>query len=336
MDDESLAQVNERLENPVDFADAPSAYLGLFVVGRLSQEMGVTVRLASADPTGEGHRRGTIAFIDLPNALLSQDVASTLQTDEKASEAVARRTDQVDATQAETSTGAAVFAEDAPGQPAPASDAPTAPAEAPVPVAESAPETTSAGFPKRSKGTSEAAPTPAAEAPAPAPAAQAAPTPAAEAAPATTTAGFPKRSKGATEVKTTPDKFVSSTPAIAGQVPAEANAKPQLKRDPNTSAVALVNAAKAEAKAKAAAEAAAGGAAAAGIAAAAPAPAPEPTVAPAPEAAPAPTGPTTSAGFPKRGGSTTSSSIPQPTVDRQMEPAPTLSLIHISEPTRPY
>ena len=393
MDDESLAQVNERLENPVDFADAPSAYLGLFVVGRLSQEMGVTVRLASADPTGEGHRRGTIAFIDLPNALLSQDVASTLQTDEKASEAVARRTDQVDATQAETSTGAAVFAEDAPGQPAPASDAPTAPAEAPVPVAESAPETTSAGFPKRSKGTSEAAPTPAAEAPAPAPAAQAAPTPAAEAAPATTTAGFPKRSKGATEVKTTPDKFVSdtpavaeaapaaqaapapaaeapapaaeaapatttagfpkrskgatevkttpdkfvsSTPAIAGQVPAEANAKPQLKRDPNTSAVALVNAAKAEAKAKAAAETAAGGAAAAGIAAAAPAPAPEPTVAPAPEAAPAPTGPTTSAGFPKRGGSTTSSSIPQPTVDRQMEPAPTRDADHVKNSLMAY
>ncbi len=335
MDEQSLAQVNDRLQNPVDFADAPSAYLGLFVVGRLAQEMGVTVRLAGADPTGEGHRRGTIAFIDLPNALLSSDIASEVQTDEKASGAVVRRTDELDAAQeqAET-TGAAVFAEgDAAAanadaeEPAPAVVAEADDAEvdeatdAPAPV-------TSAGFPKRAKGSTSvkttpdkfvsdtppvADPTPTPEA---SPAATEAPTP-------VTSAGFPKRARGATSIKTTPDKFVSDTPAAAGEVPAE---KAPIKRDPKKSSVALVNAAKAEAKKKAAEEAAAGSTPQ-------PEPAHQPEPAPQPHAtvppaaatapAPAPTGETTAAGFPKRGEKRSASSIPEPAVDRTAAPTRT-------------
>ena len=98
MDTQALNQVNDRLQNPVDFADAPSAYLGLFVVGRLAQDMGITVRLASADPTGEGKRRGTIAFIDLPVSLLSQESAAPLKLEQE-QDGVAHRTEALDAAQ---------------------------------------------------------------------------------------------------------------------------------------------------------------------------------------------------------------------------------------------
>ncbi len=341
MDDESLAQVNERLENPVDFADAPSAYLGLFVVGRLSQEMGVTVRLSSADPTGEGLRRGTIAFIDLPNALLSQDVASVVQTDEKASEAVARRTDEFDAAQSESSTGATVFAAPGTAAPAPETTLPETvePAVvAPAPVAEAAqveaPETTSAGFPKRAKGSTTVKTIPdtfVSATPVDAtPAAEAAPVAEAQTAglaPATdeavTPAGFPKRAKGATSVKTEPDKFVSDTPAIAGDVDAERGptAKAPRKRDPNISAVALVNKAKQQARATAAAETAA-------VAAA--------EITPDSTAPAAPTGATTAAGFPKRGESTTTSSIPKPTEDRTAAPVRTRDADHVKNSLMSY
>ncbi|MFT7475207.1 MAG: signal transduction histidine kinase [Verrucomicrobiales bacterium] len=175
MDPAALSQVNDRLRNPVDFADAPSAYLGLFVVGRLAQELGITVRLASADQTGEGRRRGTIAFIDLPVSLLSSDAATPIEINERTSEGVARRAEQADA------TAAAIAAQ-----------APTPERiEAPIPQRAHAlsAETTSAGFPKRSRGTTD----PIAETPAPHEAPVAADV--APAAPPTeiTSAGFPKR-----------------------------------------------------------------------------------------------------------------------------------------------
>ena len=348
MDDDSLAEINERLANPVDFADAPSAYLGLFVVSRLAQEMGVTVRLSNADPTGEGHRRGTIAFIDLPNALLSAD-AATEQSDQKSSEAVSRRTDAVDAAPG-TGVGIEETAKTIEAAP---------PVSAPEPVLAEAPPasepvgTTSAGFPKRSKGATNVktepdkfvSDTPANAEETPAPAAEAPATPVAE---ATTSAGFPKRSKGATSIQSVPDKFVSDTPVNAeGQKPIE--------RDAKTSAIALVNAAKAKAKRVAAEEAAAttagtavAGAAVAGAAVAGAAVVPDAAVvtnaavvadaavvanaavvAPAaavPDAAVVANAavvadvPTTAAGFPKRGESKSNSSIPAPIATREAAP----------------
>lgn len=214
MDEASLAQVNERLENPVDFADAPSAYLGLFVVGRLAGDMGVSVRLANADANGDGERRGTIAFIDLPNELLTHDVAAAVPLDEKASEAVARRTTAVDEAQDEVGAGADVFAEPSPKsndvdapQPVTAEEAPAAQV---VPEPEAAPVAkTEAGFAKRSKGATSIKTEPdklVSNTPATA-------EPATEAEEAQTEAGFAKRKKGATSIKTEPDKFVSSKPA---------------------------------------------------------------------------------------------------------------------------
>ncbi len=307
MDQASLQQVNERLENPVDFADAPSAYLGLFVVGRLAQEMGVSVRLANADANGDGERRGTIAFIDLPNELLSQDIASAVPLDEKASEAVARRTDEVDAGQAGGVTASQVFEQpaevEAAEQPVTAEPAiaetPAAPVTDETATVEEA--TTDAGFPKRAKGATSIKTEPdkfISDKPAVAGEAAteaAAPAAKADAQEATTDAGFPKRAKGATSIKTEPDKFISDKPAVAGDQPAA-------KRDPKMSAVALVNQAKAEARAAAAAE--------------------TDDADPATEAAPAhganeaaPAVETTEAGFPKRGENKSSSPLPAPTAD---------------------
>jgi len=160
MDPQALAQVNDRLKNPVDFADAPSAYLGLFVVGALAREMGVTVRLASADPTGEGRRRGTIAFVDLPISLLSQQEATPIELENR-QDGVAHRAEGLDA------------AQQSPTAPNAPEDPTTAPAPMPAPVAETprtelstptpapvATETTSAGFPKRSRGTTSVPLTP--------------------------------------------------------------------------------------------------------------------------------------------------------------------------------
>ena len=201
MDAQALAQVNARLENPVDFADAPSAYLGLFVVGRLAQEMGVTVRLASADPTGSGDRNGTIAFVDLPASLLTEQAAAPLDLDSKDSTAVP----------APGETGSAQAAAAAPA--AVEGAQPHTPLPAPAVRAKDASDTTSAGFPKRSRGGSGGVPTepqkmtpskpavmePASTEPAPAPVAET-PLPSAPTGDAsdseTTSAGFPKRSRG--------------------------------------------------------------------------------------------------------------------------------------------
>ena len=142
MDGTALAQLNDRLENPVDFADAPSAYLGLFVVGRLSQELGITVRLASADPTGEGRRRGTIAFIDLPVSLLSTDAPTHIEIIERSAEASARR--EHNAETSPESEGSMVL------QP----EATTADTSETVPTPEVV--VTAAGFPKRRRGASTA------------------------------------------------------------------------------------------------------------------------------------------------------------------------------------
>lgn len=166
MDPPALDQVNERLKNPVDFADAPSAYLGLFVVGRLSQELGITVRLASADPTGEGRRRGTIAFIDLPVSLLSSDAATPIEIDERTAEGVAKRVQA-------SSLVTAPVPEEASGESAvPETAVPeTAAPETVVPMQTNAVEaatdetvpTTAAGFPKRRRSRGAEAALPSAE-----------------------------------------------------------------------------------------------------------------------------------------------------------------------------
>ena len=196
MDDRAMAEANGRLKNPVDFADAPSAYLGLFVVGRLSQDLGITVRLTSADPTGEGKRRGTIAFVDLPVRLLSSEQANPIEVTARTSEAVAAAPTPV--------ADGEVF--EAPTL------SPATAAAAPIPAtAAGAAEpagTTSAGFPQRRGRKGGAAPETPESAPRPEPAAAAAtPTapaaapvaeapaavPTAPAAAAVTSAGFPKR-----------------------------------------------------------------------------------------------------------------------------------------------
>ena len=195
MDPDALAQVNDRLQNPVDFADAPSAYLGLFVVGRLAQELGIAVRLASADPTGEGRHRGTLAFIDIPVTLLSSAEPTPVSIDKAgSSEAEANRAEAIEAAQAQDYL------------PAPAPE-PTAPVHTPLPTPtaiSTTDGTTSAGFPKRSRGATSISDTPeimTPSQPAVAPEAEQPVAPASETAtpadvPATeiTSAGFPKRS----------------------------------------------------------------------------------------------------------------------------------------------
>lgn len=196
MDDRAMAEANGRLKNPVDFADAPSAYLGLFVVGRLSQDLGITVRLTSADPTGEGKRRGTIAFVDLPVRLLSSEQANPIEVTARTSEAAAAAPTPVadgEVFEAPTLSPAAAIAAPIPATAAGAAE----PAG-----------TTSAGFPQRRGRKGGAAPDTPQSAPTPEPAAAAAtPTapavapvaeapaavPTAPAAAAVTSAGFPKR-----------------------------------------------------------------------------------------------------------------------------------------------
>ncbi len=191
MDPAALSQVNDRLKNPVDFADAPSAYLGLFVVGRLSQELGITVRLASADPTGEGRRRGTIAFIDLPVSLLSSDAATPIEIDERTVEGVAKRVQ---------AASSAPVAEALPAtELEPAAEVPVETVAELLPTevvdAPETPSVTAAGFPqrRRSRGAdAEAVPLVVETHAAPDPVT---PVPATPVAPPTeiTAAGFPKR-----------------------------------------------------------------------------------------------------------------------------------------------
>lgn len=194
MDERALNEANERLKNPVDFADAPSAYLGLFVVGRLAQDLGITVRLANADPSGEGKRRGTIAFIDIPVTLLSSESAKPIEVDNRAAASASGSA----ATESPT-----VEAPAAVSTPEPAAAASPAATPAPAIATEAAPVgLTDAGFPQRRSRKDASGPAqapavesaPIAESAAAAPAA-AAPPSAAPIAPPTevTAAGFPKR-----------------------------------------------------------------------------------------------------------------------------------------------
>ncbi|MGI9606428.1 MAG: ATP-binding protein [Acidimicrobiales bacterium] len=199
LDDAALAQANHRLANPVDFADAPSAYLGLFVVGHLARQLGITVRLAKSDPSGSGRSTGTIAFVDLPVSLLSSEAPTAIATPQtaEARHAEARAKQQA----------AAVTPEPASSEEVAPSVAPTAPVPEPV----GRQEHTSAGFPRR-VGRAQTTTTGAAPAtrPAPGPSPHASPTPvpvaettvvqpaAAPTAPTThtvehTSAGFPRR-----------------------------------------------------------------------------------------------------------------------------------------------
>ena len=202
MDDAALAQANQRLANPVDFADAPSAYLGLFVVGHLARQLGITVRLAKSDPTGAGRASGTIAFIDLPVTLLSAEDATPISVPERSVEAASAR-------------NATVTPPPTPSAPNSAPEpARTATPETPsvVPVA----ETTAAGFPKRqSRATpASAQPAPVAETTILLPAAAAA------APQELTAAGFPKRRSAQSSVAATPDPApAASTPPAAPPVP---------------------------------------------------------------------------------------------------------------------
>ncbi|MDA3039146.1 MAG: ATP-binding protein, partial [Actinomycetota bacterium] len=59
-----LAEANERLANPAEFDRAPSAYLGLFVVGHLARRHGITVRLSHSPFDG------IVAKVDLPSVIL--------------------------------------------------------------------------------------------------------------------------------------------------------------------------------------------------------------------------------------------------------------------------
>jgi hypothetical protein len=136
MDERALHEANSRLANPVDFADAPSAYLGLFVVGHLARQLNITVRLANSEPvnlaggnTGGG---GTIAFIDLPVSLLSSESATEIDVATRG----AARADEVAAQrQAAPPEQTAAPAAEAP---------PSVPVFTPEPT-----EATPAGFPKR-------------------------------------------------------------------------------------------------------------------------------------------------------------------------------------------
>ncbi|MGI9609248.1 MAG: ATP-binding protein, partial [Acidimicrobiia bacterium] len=136
MDERALHEANSRLANPVDFADAPSAYLGLFVVGHLARQLNITVRLANSEPvnlaggnTGGG---GTIAFIDLPVSLLSSESATEINVATRG----AARADEVAKSEAAPAPAPA---------PAPVVEAPpSVPVQAPEPN-----EETPAGFPKR-------------------------------------------------------------------------------------------------------------------------------------------------------------------------------------------
>ena len=231
MDERAMGEANDRLKNPVDFADAPSAYLGLFVVGRLSQDLGITVRLTSADPTGEGKRRGTIAFVDLPVRLLSSEEANPVDVSSRATEAPVSTAapNEAEVFEAPTLTPASPVAPVvAPAAPVAAPAAPATPA---APVAEEAVGTTAAGFPQRRSrkgpeadaapettieqpGAAAGAPAPTEAAPVPeAPLTHVVETPAAvPTAPAAsvTSAGFPKRrSKSAEE---TPAPAPAETP----------------------------------------------------------------------------------------------------------------------------
>ncbi len=187
MDEDSLAQANQRLANPVDFSDAPSAYLGLFVVGHLARQLNIRVRLARSDGDS-GSRTGTIAFVDLPVEVLSSETPNPIQVPRDA-----------DAPKTVAAPAPEASAPPVPEQaPAPAA-APAAPMEPVAPaVAERPQEQTAAGFPKRvapmvagTTTTDDAPSTPG----------------------AVTAAGFPKRRAAAAEAPTTAAPVEETTAA---------------------------------------------------------------------------------------------------------------------------
>lgn len=65
MTDEELANANARLADPAEFDRAPSAYLGLFVVGHLARRHGIEVRL------NHSPFDGVAARVDIPETLLA-------------------------------------------------------------------------------------------------------------------------------------------------------------------------------------------------------------------------------------------------------------------------
>ncbi len=213
MDAAALAEANDRLANPVDFSDAPSAYLGLFVVGHLARQLGITVRLANSEPVNvtSNESGGTIAFIDLPVSVLSSAAPTPVVVKERGEEV--RPEDVI------SSGGAPTWvkpdAEEPVAPAAAAAPAPTTAAGFPKRGGGRTSGTTDAGFPKRARVRTETPPAgaPAAEPAAPVtdagfpkrvapmvaePAVPQSPEPSPEPIPASQTgAGFPKRQRGA-------------------------------------------------------------------------------------------------------------------------------------------
>ncbi len=205
MDEDSLGQANQRLANPVDFSDAPSAYLGLFVVGHLARQLNIRVRLARSDGDS-GSRTGTIAFVDLPVEVLSSETPNPIQVPRDA-----------DAPKAAVAPQPEASAPPVPEQaPAPA-PAPAPPMEPVAPAAERPQEQTAAGFPKRVApmvaGTTAAADTAAVTAAGFPKRRSATPEAPVEGAPAeeTTAAGFPKR-RGGTSITPPPTPVPEAGP----------------------------------------------------------------------------------------------------------------------------
>ena len=209
MDDGAIAQANHRLANPVDFADAPSAYIGLFVVGHLARQLGVRVRLTKGESVNLGDvasGAGTIAFIDLPNTLLSDDMAHPIELParaQKAADASINRTTEDteqasyfdDLTQVNDSTTADFVKAENDGPAVTFWDEPVRAEEevVPEPVEIPTAPVTEAGFPKRQRARATAAVAAATSAPVESP------DTAAEEPAGLTAAGFPKRTSASAD-----------------------------------------------------------------------------------------------------------------------------------------
>ncbi|SDY91468.1 Signal transduction histidine kinase [Micromonospora pattaloongensis] len=119
MDADDLARANERLRGEADFVSSPTRYLGHYVVGQLSRQLGVDVQLAPSPVTG------ITARVTLPAAVM-------------AAPAPLARAEVVTATPAEPAMVVASVPHAAVAQPAPA--APPTPSKAigarPAPVVE--------------------------------------------------------------------------------------------------------------------------------------------------------------------------------------------------------
>lgn len=135
---EELLSANERLSNPMDFDRAPSAYLGLFVVGHLARRHGIHVQLTHSPFDG------IVAKIDLPSVILVDPAVLVLP----ASEPVLAQP---------------VLAQPVPVQPVPIQPVARPPEHRPVSAAQTGapeqPELTPSGFRRRRRGT-EGAPEP--------------------------------------------------------------------------------------------------------------------------------------------------------------------------------